>query len=971
MKTFEIPSAYRLVRKTRLEELRMDAYVLSHEKSGARVILMPCSDENKVFAIGFRTTPTDSTGVPHILEHSVLCGSDKYPVKDPFVELMKSSLNTFLNAVTYPDKTVYPVASCNDKDFANLMDVYLDAVLHPRMRSEEKIFRQEGWRYEIEAPEAPLTINGVVYNEMKGAFSSPDEILNRYAMNTLFPDTTYGVESGGDPDVIPELTYEQFCAFHQKFYHPSNSYILLYGNMDMNERLDFMDREYLSAYDRIDPHTEIGLQPAFSEEVRAEIAYPLAPGEPEDDRAFLSRQWAVGTILDDRTVKAMGILDTVLLQAPGAPLKQALLDAGVGKDISGGYMPGGLQPFYMITAKDTEPGKAELFDRIVYETLEKLAREGLNRKSLEAAISSAEFRVREADFGGLARGLVFGLSLMDSWLYDGEDPFRPLRFEQDFKFLREHVADGYFEDLIRRCLLENPHTSFLTMEGKKGLAEEREEALAEKLAAYKASLSEEAVLDLVRRTQELRAFQEAEDAPEDLAKMPHLERSDIETKARQILNTEEAFLGTRLISRSLPTVGIAYLSAWFGLEALPEENIPYLGLLKACFGNISTENYSYPDLYNEILTQTGAFSLDLDTFSNVQDGSWRPVVSFSVKALYEKMPAAAALAEEVFLRSDYTDAKRLKEILNELLTTMRTNLTEAGHQTAILRASAAGSDKALFGDLTGGVSFYRFAADLAAHFDEKREEITARLRETAAAVFASNRLIFNLTCEEGCKERVKDALEPLVRALPVRTAVCFSMPAAGGPAEGLKISGGVNYVALAGSYAAAGPYTGSLRVLRTLLRSFYLWQQLRVLGGAYGAMCNFPMTGQSYFSSYRDPNLDRTIETYEKIPAFLRELQLPDQAMLNFIISTIGGMDYPFTPSVLGEMDFKALMSGITQEMLQQERNEVLGCTVEEMHRLAAYVQAILDGGKICVVGSAAKIEAEKDRLDVTETLFQ
>ena len=529
-------NAYEVLQTEDLSDLKSKGTLLKHKKSGARVLLMENDDENKVFTIGFRTPPSDSTGVPHIMEHSVLCGSKEFPVQDPFVELVKGSLNTFLNAMTYPDKTVYPVASCNDKDFQNLMHVYMDAVFYPNIYQHDKTFRQEGWSYKLDDPEGELTISGVVYNEMKGAFSSPEGVLDRVVLNSLFPDNAYSVESGGDPEVIPELTYEQFLDFHRKYYHPSNSYIYLYGDMDMEEKLRWLDEKYLSDFENEPVDSEIHLQKPFTEMKEVVQEYSIASEESEEDNTYLSYNKVIGTTLDEKLYLAFEILDYALLSAPGAPLKKALLDAGVGKDISGSYDNGVYQPIFSVISKNANVEQKEEFVRVIEDTLKDIVKNGINKKALRAGINYHEFRFREADFGNYPRGLMYGLQLFDSWLYDETKPFIHMQAIPTFEFLKEQVETGYFEELIQKYLLDNTHGSIVMMKPERGRTARMDKELADKLQAYKDSLSKEEIDALVKATKELEEYQEEESAPEDLAKIPVLGREDISREIAPIYN---------------------------------------------------------------------------------------------------------------------------------------------------------------------------------------------------------------------------------------------------------------------------------------------------------------------------------------------------------------------------------------------------------------------------------------------------
>ncbi len=963
MNPFSVPAAYRLVNESPLREIGLTGTVLEHTASGAHLICLPTEDDHKVFFIAFRTPPADDTGVPHILEHSVLCGSDRYPIKDPFMELGKSSLNTFLNAFTYPDKTVYPVASCNDKDFANLMDVYMDAVLHPLIHRNRNIFLQEGWRYELEDPEADLNLNGVVYSEMKGAFSSSEECLARYSLNSLFPDTPYGFESGGDPAAIPSLTYEVFCAFHKKLYHPSNSYIFLYGNMDMTERLTYLDREYLSHYTRANIDSALPTQAPFAARRDFTYTYPLGEDESEEEKTFYAMQWVVGDVEDSRLSNAFDVLETVLLNAPGAPLKQALLDAGFAKDAGGGYTADQKQPVFNITAKGCRAGEKQRFLQIINSRLEELASNGLDPRSIRAAISSREFQRREADYGGMSKGLIYGLSILQTWLHGGRDPFLYLRFENDFSYLRDHISDGYFEGLIRRYLLDNPHCSLVEMVPERGKDEKDAAALHEKLQAYKASLSEEQKEALVGECRALKAYQEAEDSPEACACVPKLKLSDIPRPARTARNHETAAGPARLISRFDRTAGIAYVGLYFNLMNVPREHLPWLGLLKACLTVVSTEKRGYRELFDLISETTGGISLTTDSF-RVLNGDWTPYCMLSVRALTEKWQETAALIKEICLSSRFDDEKRLQEILAETLLALKQNYVAVGHRAAASRAASYYNEPSLFSELTGGLDFLRFLEDLSDHFEERKQEIADTLKAAAAEVFTRDGMIINLTCEEETFPLMQPLLADLAEAFPSDPERRFSVGTPVRRNEGIRTTAAVGFVAHCGSYRAAGPYRGSLKVLQNILSMDYLWQQLRVLGGAYGAMCQFSLHGPSYFVSYRDPHIRNTEEVYRRIPAYLESLDLPQETLESFIISTIGGMDFPYSPSVRGSIDLSLYLSGITPALQQRERDEVLDCTVDDLKALAPYMEAILQGNNICAVGSGVKIDEDKDLFD-------
>jgi len=542
---------YEILDEHRVEDVQSDGFILRHKKSGARIAILSNNDDNKVFYIGFRTPPEDETGVPHIIEHTTLCGSKKFPVKDPFIELAKGSLNTFLNAMTYPDKTVYPIASCNDQDFKNLMDVYLDAVFNPNITKYEEIFKQEGWHYELTGKDDELKINGVVYNEMKGAYSSPDEVLSSQIYRSLFPDNTYSKDSGGNPEYIPKLTYEAYLDFYHKYYHPSNSYIYLYGDMDVVERLEWLDKEYLSLYDYKKVNSEINKQPAFDEIKNVEAQYSITMDDSQENKTYLSYNRVVGDSLDEMLYQAFDVLDYALVSSPGAPVKQALIDAGIGDDVYGSYDAGILQPVFSFVAKNANASQADEFESIIENTLKEVVKTGINKEALLAGINSSEFKFREADFGQFPKGLLFGLNCLDSWLFDDMKPFIHLECLGTFAKLRKAVDTDYFEKLIQEYLLDNTHGSSVTVKPKRGLGNEREEALAKELSDYKASLSDEEIKKLIEDTEHLKKYQEEPSSDEDLRKLPMLTRADMKKNAMPFSNIEDELSDVKVVRHDI------------------------------------------------------------------------------------------------------------------------------------------------------------------------------------------------------------------------------------------------------------------------------------------------------------------------------------------------------------------------------------------------------------------------------------
>ncbi len=967
-------SAYEVLESRWIEELNSQALICRHRKTGARLFLLSNDDNNKVFTIGFRTPPTNDTGLPHILEHSVLCGSKKFPAKDPFVELVKGSLNTFLNAMTYPDKTIYPVASCNDKDFHNLMDVYMDAVLHPNIYTNEKIFLQEGWHYEAEDVDGPIKVNGVVYNEMIGAYSQPESMLEAEITRQLFPDSCYSKDSGGDPASIPELSYEEFLDFHSRYYHPSNSYIYLYGDMDMAEKLAWLDEAYLSEYEQIDIDSHIEPQKPFDAPVESVLEYPLTDDEDEKQQTYLAVATLAGDELDPKMYVAFQILEYAMLTAPGAPLKQALLDAGIGKDVYGGYSNGILQPYFSVVAKNADPEQKEEFLAIVDRELRRLAAEGLDRKSLLAGLNYYEFKYREADYGPFPKGLMYGLQCFDSWLYDESDPLMHLTYAGSFAWLKEQLESGYFENLITEYLLDNPHTAVILAVPKKGMNEAKEAALAEKMAVYKASLTAEQVEDVVRQTKELKAYQDEPTDPEILKRIPMLSREDIGREAMPFTWTESQQSGVTVLHHNMFTAGIGYLRLLFDVKAVADEDLPYLGLLRSVLGYVNTENYDYRQLFNEIHIHTGGIHTSINTYGQSEDPEkYHAMFEFSAKTFYDKLDFTFDMITEMIGKTIYDDTKRLKEIISENKSRAQMRLISAGHQAAVLRSTAYLSEGAAFGELTGGIAYYKFIEDLDAHFEEKKEEIAAKLQQVAAQIFCADGLIVSYTADEEGFAGLAAPLAGFVTGLyqgghsAAQRDLIF-----GKKNEGFLSSSGVQYVAQSGNYREAGfEYTGALRILKLILSYDYLWLNLRVKGGAYGCMSGFGKSGESYFVSYRDPHLKSTLKVYQGIPAYLRAFEADEREMTKYIIGTISDMDTPLNPSAKGSRSLSAYLCHVTDDMIQKERDQVLDAQPEDIRALAPLVEAILAADSICVVGNAQKCKEDAEAMKELCNLFE
>ncbi len=971
-KQIEALQAYEVLEHRYLEDLHADSWQLRHKKSGAKVALLSNQDENKVFYIGFRTPPADSTGVAHIIEHTVLCGSRDFPVKDPFIELAKGSLNTFLNAMTYPDKTVYPVASCNDTDFKNLMHVYLDAVFYPRIYQEPRIFQQEGWHYEAEKEDGPVIINGVVYNEMKGALSSPDDLLSREILTALYPDTPYAVESGGDPENIPDLTYENYLDFHRKYYHPSNSYIYLYGNMDMAERLTYLDEAYLSAFEQLKVDSEIPLQSDFAHPVTASKEYSIMEDEEEEGNAYLSYNVSLGDGLDAEKNVAFKVLDYCLCEAAGAPVKEALLKKGIGRDIYSLYEEEIRQPCFSIVARYTDGAKAEEFTQTIRDTLEKIVKEGFDEKLLLAGINYHEFRFREADYGTTPKGLEYGLDAMSSWLYEETKPWLKLELGEVYAQLRQKVGSGYFEALVKEYLLDNAHRAVLTLAPKKGLTEKKEEELKARIDAYVESLSQEERKKIVSDTESLRRFQQTPDDPEDLKKIPMLTRGDLKRECQPYVNEVKEENGIPFITHDLETNGICYVRLLFDMQDLPQDLYPYMSIFKGIVGELSTAGYRYSDLNNEIQIYTGGLESSVDVYTNVRNREqYRTFLEINTSILPQNLEKCFALLEEILVKGRWEEKDRLREILEEERSSMKSDLLSAGHTTAANRASAyLNASSAIIEDM-GGIGAYRLLCGILENYDTEADKVLKVLKEIAACMYCLDNLTVDITAPKDLQETVKPLILGLADKLPAKkvSAPGF-VPAVVKKNEGFATAGQVQYVCRAGSYANHGlPYTGALRVLRVMLGYDYLWNTIRVKGGAYGCMSSFSKDGTAYLVSYRDPHLQQTVQAFLDAAEYVRSFKADERIMTQYIIGAVSALDQPMSAYRYGRYSLTGYLTGSSQEMIQKERDQVLDADPEKIRELAAYLDAVMADECFCVVGSAAKIEANKDKFMTVEKI--
>lgn len=966
-------SEYELIFEKEVKDVASTGYYLRHKKSGARVAVLSNQDENKVFCIGFRTPPVDNCGVPHIIEHTTLCGSDKYPLKDPFVELIKGSLNTFINAMTYPDKTIYPVASCNDQDFKNLMDVYMDAVFHPNLLKKKEIFKQEGWHYELDDPDGELRINGVVYNEMKGAYSDPSEVLATAQMESLFPDTTYSKNSGGAPEAIPDLTYEHYVDLYHRFYHPSNSYIYLYGNMDVEERLRYIDREYLCKYDQEEIDSRIPEQKPFEKMARYEIPYSISSEDQEENRTQISYNMVVGSVLDQELCIAMEAVKHALISGSGAPVRQALIDAGIGEDVYGSFDDELLQPMFSIVARNANKEDEERFVQIIRETLEQQVKDGISEEALLASLNSSEFAFREGDYGQFPRGLFYGIDMLGNWLYEDEDPFVAIECLDIYEKLRKKIGTGYYEELVQKYLLDNRHGSVVVVLPEKGLNGRKEEDLKKKLDAYKRSFSSAELQKLVEDTAALKAYQEEPTAQEDLEKIPMLTREDMKKESLPFSNEEEELDGVKLVRHEISTNGIDYLSFLFDANDIAVEELPLFGTLGKILGFVDTENYTYAQMDNAINIYTGGISFSIGRYVKTDEpDEMNTYMEVRVKVLEKHLEKALELIKEMMFTSKLTDVKRLKEIFVQERARLQNSMSGSGHTVASMRALSGVSPYAFHIDATNGIRLYQGVCSLIDELEKNPDLVVGKIQKMVDMLFSKNRLLISFTSEKPAYEKAKSALSGLIGALPANRPVGEKpvFPKCN-VREAFTDASQIQYVARAGRFTDHGfTDNGYLRILKTLLGYEYLWLNIRVKGGAYGCGSNSMRTGETYFSSYRDPNLSATNEIFENIPKYLENFDVDEREMTKYIIGTFSTLDTPLYPEAKGIRSMTAWLQELPIEKLNQTRNEIIHANCEDIRRQAKLIRSVLDEGRLCVIGNENKIKEEADLFEEIRPLY-
>ncbi len=960
---------YELMETQALPEQNGTGYVLQHKKSGAKIICISNDDENKVFTAAFRTPPQNSRGMAHIVEHTTLNGSEKYPLRDPFSELMKGSLNTYLNAITYSDKTIYPVASCNHKDFQNLMDVYLDAVFHPLLLHKKAVFLQEGWHYVLDEAADSLSVSGIVYNEMKGATSSPEEVLAQKINASLYPDTPYCFESGGDPEEIPKLSYEEYVDFYRRYYHPSNCTLYLYGDMDMVEQLDYIDRAYLCQYEKKHICSALPLQPAPKNPVSAVDSYPISENSSAENKTYYAYSVSLTDQHDSLTYLAMQVLDYALVTSTGAVVKQALADKKLGESCSSMLDYALRQPEYVIQCNHAQANREQEFEETVRGTLQHAVSAGLNHEVLKAGIHRLEYVCREANFGYQPKGLTYALQVFERTMYHEEDAFALLKTQDALAELRRRVDTGWFENLVQTLLLQNPHRAVNTLVPEKGLQEKRDAQLAERLSDKLHHMSRAQKDDILADMQALKDYQQTPDTPEALQSIPVLSRGDITEAIKPAKNEVTQVHGVRMVFHSLPTHGIGYLDLAFDLSALPEEQLPYVGLLSDLLGRVNTKSYSYTQLAAEIDSRSGGIAGTVAVYDgSASNGRVRPMFVEHCRMMPEEIPFVCAMLQELLFHSDFCDQKRMKELLLQIKSDLQQIFSMHAH---LLAAGEAGKSVSIAANLRSklvGLDYCRFIQGLLQNFHP--DELAEKLEQTAGAVFTSSNLILSYTGEPDTLQAMQNGLEnflipagkegsPLPAKLPCKERIGYRMPST------------VQYVAVCGDLGKeAVQYRGLWDILTHFLYNEYFWQKIRVQGSAYDSAAS--VVSGRFFSavSFRDPHLKRTLQVFRQIPAFVRDFQPTERQMIQYILGTISKLDHPVSASMEGQRCFSYYLCGETEVERQRRRSQTLHASAEDMRALVPCLEQMLQCANYCVIGSDSALTANEALFDRTEMLF-
>jgi hypothetical protein len=971
-----ITHGFELVREQHVPELNSRARLYRHVKTGAELLSMCNDEENKSFAISFCTPPTDSTGLPHIMEHSVLCGSRKYPVKEPFVELVKGSLKTFVNAFTGPDRTMYPLASQNLQDFYNLIDVYLDAVFYPRLTPYT--LQQEGWHYELDDLNQPLVYKGVVFNEMKGSYSDPDSLLQQYGQQSVFPDNIYRVDSGGDPTVIPDLTFEQFQRFHATYYHPSNAKLFFYGDDPEEDRLRIAN-EYLKDFDRADIDAHVDLQPRLTAPRRLVYSYAAGddPGGPSP-KAMVTANWLLIEHVNAESTLAFEILNHILIDTPASPLRKALIDSGLGEDLAGTGMEIDLRQLSFSTGlKGVALDDIDQIEPLILDTLKTLARRGIDPDMIEAAVNTIEFARREKNTGGFPRGLLVGWQALRTWLYGG-DPLSPMMYEAPLAAIKARLQAGerYFENLIQTHLLDNTHRVVVILKPDPDLQRRQETAEQERLGQARAAMTQAELQQILDDTRELKRRQETPDSPEALATIPSLKLADLDKQNKLIPLAVQPINGVPVLYHDLFTNGIVYLDVGFDLHTLPQEYLPYMGLFGQTVLEMGTETEDYVKLSQRIGRKTGGVwpsSLLSKVYGADKTTTW---AFWRGKATVGQAHELLAILRDVLLTVRFDNQERFRQIVLEEKASQESGLVPSGHAFVRLRAQSGLNEADWLAEQTGGVTYLQFIRQLAEDVEKNWPSVLEKLETIRGLLINRQAMICNVTLDAENWQQVEPQLADFLAALPSSSpALQRWSPALQPVNEGLTIPAQVNYVAKSADLFKLGyqPH-GSIVPILNFLQMTWLWERVRVHGGAYGGFATFDWrSGAFSFLSYRDPNLEQTVENYDQASRFLRELDLGEDELVKAIIGAIGILDAYQLPDAKGYTSMMRYLVGESDDLRQQRRDQILGTTLADFRAFGDVLAQVSANGFVVALGSSDAIDranaARPDWLRVTKVL--
>ncbi len=961
---YEINNSYhgfKLLESYEIKEVKSIANIFIHEKSGAKLLHLDNDDDDKVFSVSFRTPPSDSTGVPHIVEHCVLSGSRKYKTKEPFMDMVKGSLKTFINAMTFSDKTMYPVSSRNEKDFTNLMDVYLDSVFYPLIHEDKEIFMQEGWHYDIHDKNDPITYKGVVYNEMRGAYSSPNTLLNEVIGRSLFPDTTYKHSSGGNPDSITDLTLEDFQKFHKDYYHPTNSYIYIYGNGDLNKYLKHINDDYLSNFEAIDIDTKIPHQESFEEMNEINEKYEFSAQEDDSKKTYLSMNFVLGSTKDKDIHLVGDVLKEVLVSSSAGPVKKALLDAKIGEDIMC-MIGGGVQPYLSIVAKNADIDQKHEFKSIIIDTLKKLVIEGIDKDLIESSINIAEYDLRETS-GFATKGIIYHMLSMNSWLYD-EHATELLAYDAEIKKFRDNISTDYYETYIKEHLIENKHSSIVTLEPQKGLSEEKAKLVEEKLKNYKESLSDDEIEELIRENSKLKEKQLSPDTEEALATIPKLEVSDVKKESEDIPREIINHNGDTIIKHEIYSNNLSYVELLFDTTILDKEEVKYLELLTILIGDLDTSQMTYGELSNAIYKLTGGINLSTRSYSDKKEkDKFYPKLAVSGKVVTDKIEDLLKLMNILIVDSKVEDKNRIKEVLLQAKSRYEMAINNRGDTYASRRLASYFSSVSKYNEEIKGFEFFWFISELVERYEKDSDEIINKLNGVYKKVFNRNNLLISYTGDQiGYDEFIKHyekSLENISKEEFTSHKYSFDLEKLN---EGVMSSSNVQYVTKGYNFKRLGyEYTGAMQVFRTILNSEYLHDRVRAKGGAYGCSLSVGESGNMIISSYRDPNLVETINVYDEAFTFIDTLDSNPEAFTKFIIGAISSIDGALTPRAKGIISTSNYIKNTSLEDIQEERNQILGVTIDDLKDISNILKKVIEKDYLCVYGNDVKIKAQEN----------